>query len=287
MTNRIADPPAPFSVYTSTAMWSDPHVSQQMLKYHLDPLSMPASRPHAFIDRSVAWLADRVPIGSGVSLLDLGCGPGLYSSRFAALGARVTGVDVSWNSLAYARQQAERTGIEASYLEGSYLEMTLPMGFDVAAMIFCDFSVLSPVQRRRLLGKVKGALGNGGTFVFDVLNLAALSRVEPTQQSSDHPEGGFWSPQAYRESVETFVYPDAAVSLTRHSVEGAHQTRVFYNWFQYYTPESITRLLETSGFVVDEIVGSVAGDPYSDDEDEMAVIATVAPPRGHPAPSIE
>ena len=50
-------------------------------------------------------------------ILDLGCGPGLYASRLARLGHRVTGIDFSPASIRYARQQAEKAGLSCTYIE--------------------------------------------------------------------------------------------------------------------------------------------------------------------------
>jgi len=44
--SEICDRPQPFSVYTAEKLWNDPHVSNQMLKHHLDPSSDIASRNH-------------------------------------------------------------------------------------------------------------------------------------------------------------------------------------------------------------------------------------------------
>ena len=44
----------------------------------------------------------------GEEVLDIGCGPGHYSSRFAALSGHVTGIDISPNMLAYAQENARQ-----------------------------------------------------------------------------------------------------------------------------------------------------------------------------------
>jgi len=83
---------------SSEPLWDDDHISRQMLAAHLDPDLDAASRRHDVIDRSVAWLGSVIPAGGRV--LDLGCGPGLYTSRLAAMGYDVTGIDYSRRSIA-------------------------------------------------------------------------------------------------------------------------------------------------------------------------------------------
>ncbi len=80
--------PEPFSVYTTPEFWDDPHISAQMLRHHLDPMSPAASRTHAFIDRSVDWLCAVLGLGPSSRVLDLGCGPGLYAPDWTDAASR-------------------------------------------------------------------------------------------------------------------------------------------------------------------------------------------------------
>ena len=63
-----------------------------MLENHLDPSIDGASRDRSFIKKkSASWICQKVPPADYPSLLDLGCGPGLYSELFAESGYQVTG----------------------------------------------------------------------------------------------------------------------------------------------------------------------------------------------------
>ena len=136
--------PPLFSVYTAEELWTDPHLAQQMLAFHLDPDQDLASRNHAFVKRSLGWLNERFELGGGRRVLDLGCGPGLYANALAELGASVTGVDFSQNSLAYGRSEAESRGLDVVYEHGNYLEIDLQGTFDLILLIFGDFCPLDP-----------------------------------------------------------------------------------------------------------------------------------------------
>jgi SAM-dependent methyltransferase len=68
----------------------------------------------------------------GASLLDVGCGTGWFSRRFAAHGLQVTGIDPDPAALAYARSQ----GGEVSWIEAT--ATALPFGdnsFDCSAAV--------------------------------------------------------------------------------------------------------------------------------------------------------
>lgn len=99
-----------------------------MLQHHLTPDDDLASRTHAFIDASVAWLRERLGLGAGSRVLDLGCGPGLYAHRLARAGVEVLGIDVSRRSLEHARTVAEREGLPARFRRAATWRSTSAAG---------------------------------------------------------------------------------------------------------------------------------------------------------------
>lgn len=72
---------------------------------------------------------------TGKSVLDIGCGSGIYAVDFARRGAkRVVGVDFSGNMLALAGQEAKAHGVAAvcDFIQADFLELDLPEQFDVS-----------------------------------------------------------------------------------------------------------------------------------------------------------
>lgn len=92
---------------STSKFWDDEHISKSMLEAHLEPNIDAASRNHKFIDQSVEWINRIVPAQEYKSVLDLGCGPGLYTERLYNKGYSVTGVDLSKRSIEYAKKQAK------------------------------------------------------------------------------------------------------------------------------------------------------------------------------------
>src|SRR5579859_3787368 len=70
----------------------------------------------------------------GKTVVDIGCGGGLFAEDLARLGAHVIGVDPSAPSLQTARAHAEATGITVDYRRGSGEQLPLP---DSSADIAC------------------------------------------------------------------------------------------------------------------------------------------------------
>ncbi|MBN1174949.1 MAG: class I SAM-dependent methyltransferase [Micromonosporaceae bacterium] len=270
----LAARPAPFCATTTHLLWADPHISEHMLSCHLDGSSNTASRTTDFIDRCVGWLTGPMDIGTGSRVLDLGCGPGLYSNRLAALGADVTGVDFSARSIDHARGTAPGGPRQPTYLHGDYLDVAIPGTFDVALMICCDFCALSPEQRGGLLARLRTLLGDGGRFIVDVYGLAWMAAHEERRSFTANPCGGFWSPEAYFEFVNSFVYESERVTLDKYDIIEATRQRTIYNWLQCYDIDALADEFRRHGFEVTALLGDLTGAPFEPDSLEFAVVAT-------------
>ncbi len=273
---RINERPAPFAWLTTEALWTDPYISEQMLGYHLDGTIDLSSRRTSFIEASVAWIVETFGIGPGSRVVDLGCGPGLYTNRLAGTGARVTGVDFSRRSIGHAREVAERQGLSTTHVQADYLAWDGPGPFDLVLLIFCDYSALAPWQRESLLERMRRMIEPGGAVLFDVMSRAKLRDAIESASYRAHPGGGFWAPSPYFEFHNRFVYPDEAVTLDRYEIVEADRTRSFYNWLQHFDPESLEVELAGAGFQVDSVLGDVAGAPFDPAGREFAVVARLA-----------
>lgn len=86
---------------------------------------------------------ERAELGSvsGLEICHLQCHIGLDTLSLAGLGARVTGVDFSVESLRIARELSGRTGIEADFVESDVLDAAATLGrrFD---LVFTSRGVL-------------------------------------------------------------------------------------------------------------------------------------------------
>lgn len=265
--------PEPFSVYTARDLWTDEHTSAQMLKYHLNAEVDLSSRRHAFIERSVEWMVPRFDLAEGARVADFGCGPGLYANRLARRGARVTGIDFSARSLEHARGVAQGEGLDVEYVHGDYLDFETDARFRLVIMIMCDFCVLSPEQRARMLRKFRGLLEPGGRVLLDVSSLVSFAQRQEASLCEPNHLDGFWSPDPYYTFVNTFLYPSERVALDQYTIVEQRRTRTVYNWFQYFDPEGLRGEFERCGLEVEETLGDVAGAPYDPAAPEFAVIA--------------
>ena len=265
--------PDPFEFYTASDLWTDEHTSEQMLRFHLNEDIDVSSRNAEFINHSVEWIASDFNIGAGTKIADFGCGPGLYATRLAQIQADVTGIDFSKRSIQYAQEVATREGLLIHYVNQNYLEFETDDRYHLVLMIMCDFCVLSPNQRKKMLTKFHTFLEPGGLVLLDVYSLNAFKEREETAVYEANLLNGFWSPNKYYGFQNTFKYEREKVVLDKYTIIEADRTRTIYNWFQYFSPETLEREFTECGFTIEKIFSDVAGTPFDSKANEFAVVA--------------
>ena len=264
--------PEPFAK-SKAPFWDDPYISGQMLKAHLDPDRDLASRKHATIDKSVEWIVKELNLQKGNRILDLGCGPGLYCTRFAEKGLIVTGIDYSKRSIQYAKEYAASNKMEIEYIYKDYLSIDYNNVFDLVTLIYCDFGVLSDRDRDSLLCKVHESMKPGGYFLFDVCTPKYHDSVKE-ERTWKYEEKGFWRPIPYLLLTEKTKYPKQSVLLTQYIVFDSNSDFDIYRiWDHAYTKDSISKALSDAGFNEMQFYGDITGREYSDNSESMSIIA--------------
>ena len=270
---KINARPKPFEFYTAEELWTDEHTSLKMLEYHLNESIDISSRNIKFINRSAEWISNRFNLGTSNSVCDFGCGPGLYTSRFAQNGARVTGIDFSKRSIEYAKKTAAEKNLNIEYVHQNYLSFETDTRFDLITMIMCDFCALSPEQRKTLLKKIYNLLKPGGSVLLDVYTLKAFAQREEQATYEMNLLDGFWSPEKYFGFLNTFKYDEEKVVLDKYTIVWKNTTQVIYNWLQYFSKESLIAEFESNQFRVDDIFADIAGTNFNPEVMEMSVVA--------------
>jgi len=161
---------------------------------------------------------------SGIRLLDVGCGGGVLAEEFARLGPRVTGIDVSAESLEVARAHARSEGLSIDYQAGSATGLPFD-GSSFEVVSCCD--VLEHIPGwERVIAEVGRVLTPGGLFLFDTINRTPKSR-------------------------STFIFGLQEWSFTRLFPRDTHV------WEMFITPAELTDALEKQGMQVKGLSGGV------------------------------
>ena len=250
---------------TTGKFWTDPHIATQMLEAHLNPNTDAASRKPDFINRCSEWVSSLLP--SHASLLDIGCGPGLYTKRFAERGLRVTGLDFSENSITYAREYDP----VSRYVLQDYLTMDFDDEFDMITIIYYDFGALIPEERRELLRRVYKALRPGGHFLLDVYTPLRGKGKQGNTSWNVNPNGGFWSARPHICLNAEYFFEHTAEGH-RYVVIEENGIQCFNTWDCYFTRQSLLNEVATFGFAECGFYNDVTGQSHSNDSETICAI---------------
>ncbi len=255
--------------------WSEPGFSARMLHEHLTQDHDMASRRSELIDRHVDWIHQEMLACRPSKVLDLGCGPGLYTSRLARLGHVCTGVDYSPASIAHARKQAVNEALDCTYVQQDLRQAELGVEqYELAMLLFGELNVFQPAQIRRLLTNANRALVHGGILLLEPHTYAAvrkMGRSEPTWFSS---EGGLFSERPHLVLIENHWNRIDKTTTVRHYVIDAERGDVvrYAQSFQAYLAEEYDAMLRSCGFQGIQMRASV-GDVTDFTDDLLAIVA--------------
>jgi 2-polyprenyl-6-hydroxyphenyl methylase/3-demethylubiquinone-9 3-methyltransferase len=134
--------------------WWDPESEFKPL-HQINPLRL------EWIDRSVGL--------AGKKVIDIGCGGGILSESMAALGAEVTGIDLSDKALGVARLHLFESGQQVDYrlISAEAMALEAPGAFDVVTCMEMLEHVPDPASVIRACATV---VKPGGSVFFSTLN---------------------------------------------------------------------------------------------------------------------
>jgi len=231
----------------TSLMWTDPYISKQLLELHLNPEHDIASRSKTKIEYISNWILGQT-CKSKMKILDLGCGPGLYTELLARKGHLVTGVDFSENSIQYATQRAKEQNLNIEYIHKNYLDINFESHFDLVILIYLDFCVLLPDERAKVLENINRALKKGGLFVCDVVNEKNIDK-KIIPQSWEVQNSGFWRDTPYLALTNGYHYPEAKVFANHHIIITENdKVDTYIFWNHYYETSDLVSIFESTGF---------------------------------------
>lgn len=258
--------------------WSDPAFSQRMLAEHLSHEHDAASRRATLIDRHVTWIHHGLLAGRPGKILDLGCGPGLYTGRLAQLGHQCVGIDYGPAAVAYARQQAEEQGLACRYVEADVREADYGAGYDLVMMIHGELTVFRPPETRAIVAQSYAALNPGGQLVVEVHPLAAVEAIGRRGATWYSSTGGLFSERPHLCLRETYWDAGRQVATERYYIVDGQSRQISRHAasIQGYGDEEFVALLEASGFRDVARIPSLVGPEGEEDGNYIVLVARKA-----------
>jgi len=255
--------------------WDAPDFSRRMLDVHLAQDHDAASRRFEIIDKHVEWIHDHVLKGAPTRILDLGCGPGLYTSRLARRGHLCVGIDFSPASIAYAKEQAKAEGLECTYAQDDIRTVDYGDGYGLVLLAYGEINVFRPEEAKRILEKSYRALRPGGFLLLEPHTYQTVARIGKPSASWYSADSGLFSETPHLCLQESFWDEGCHVAIQRYYVIDAATRNVerYSSSTQAYTDEEYRTLLAGCGFRSVILSSSLDGSTGHPDDDMMVALA--------------
>ena len=271
-------PPEPWSEGDNIP-WNDPGFSRRMLREHFTQSHDLASRRSEKINEQVDWIHREILSAKPTEILDLCCGPGLYTSRLARLGHRCVGIDFSPASIEFAKKRAAKENLACDYIHADIRSAEYGSGFGFAMLIFGEFNVFRPSDATRILEKAHSALEVGGMLLLESHTNQAVRDFGSRPASWHASKGGLFSESPHLCLQENFWDDDAGVVTRRHFIVDAATGEVtrYAQSLKAYTTEQYRVILEKAGFKNVRFYDSLVGQKDESQPDLLAITARKLP----------
>lgn len=141
--------------------------------YHLLYKNRDLSEAQAFVGN----LCRDLQLPKGAEVLDLACGKGRHSRTLHSLGYKVTGADLSENSIEAARACSD-DGLE--FIVHDMREVIPNRSFDAVFNIFTSFGYFDHnEENEKVIRSVHSMLRTNGLFIIDFMNADKVIRTLP------------------------------------------------------------------------------------------------------------
>ena len=250
--------------------WNEPGFSARMLREHLNQNHDRASRRFEVIERQVAWIHHTLLGGEAGRVLDLGCGPGLYTSRLAELGHPCTGIDFSPASIDYAKEEAKNRGLACDYRLADLREAELGEGYQAILWWFGEFNTFSPTEAEALLSRAGAALRPNGRIALELHGPDYVQTLgEAPPQWTVH-EAGLFADEPHLTLRECDWHQSECVATERYFV--FHQDRacdVYAQTTQAHSDEALEALFLRAGLEEVSRYSTLTGDDLEEDDPDL------------------
>jgi SAM-dependent methyltransferase len=216
-------------------------------------------RDHAEAKQFMDNLTEYLNMPEGGKILDLACGKGRHSMYLNSLGYDVTGVDLSENSIAYAKQYENDT------LHFEVHDMCKPFNeqFDAVFNLFTSFGYFENEEDN--LNTIKAIKADLNEFGFGVIDFMNVHHVMENLQSEDVKTMDGIDFHQKRYVKDGYIFKD--ISFT---VDG--ETHQFQERVKALTLQDFELLFENAGVYLLDVFGDYKLRKYDKHNSERLVM---------------
>lgn len=251
--------------------WDDPEFSKRVLTEHLSQTTTAASKQKKTIQKECAWIFSTLMKHQPGRILDLGCGPGLYTEILAAKRNQCVGIDFAPAAIAYAKKHASHN---CEYLQGDIRKIDFGTGYDVILYNFGAINLLPEADAKAILEKAFHSLKPGGFVLIESSSVEAVDQIgnQPSMwYSADESIFSatphlclmecFWDEPSNTATERYYIIDGASGEVTSHCAST-----------KAYTEDEIATALNQAGFGEVEFYPSMTGEVPEYSQDFLVVV---------------
>lgn len=213
-------------------------------------------RDEAEAEQLVDLIEQTVDPQPNAHVVDVGCGRGRHVRILARRGYRVTGVDLSDESIAEARRQAASEGLSerVSFQIGDMREPVCSGCADGVVNLFTSFGYFQEdAENERALRAMVTALRPGGWFVQDFLNAPlVVESLEPSERET-----------AEGVAIRERRWVEEGRVNKEITLEKDGRTETFRESVRLFTLDDMKQMYDVVGLELVETFGDYEGAPHS------------------------
>ena len=239
--------------------WDDPEFSKRVLKEHLNQSSTAASKQKKTIQKECAWIFTNLMKNKPGRVLDLGCGPGLYTEIFAQKRCTCVGIDFAPAAIDYAKTHSSAF---CEYYQGDIRTTDFGTGFDVVLYNFGAINLLPPADVIKVLRKAYSALNSGGLILIESSSIEAVDQIGNQPSMWYSAEESIFSSRPHLCLMESFWDEATNTATERYYIVDTETNEVSQHCAntKAYTEEELAQILTDVGFASLEFHPSMTGD---------------------------
>jgi SAM-dependent methyltransferase len=220
----------------------------------------------------------------GGPVLELACGSGRLLAPLAQAGFDATGVDSSAAMLERARARLDKLGVTADLREQRVEALDLERSFRTIVFGLDSFGLLiRRTDQARALAAIRKLMTHDGRFILDLTNGNLRGAAEPGEEllhdvTAPDPETGRPITKiVLRRPLPGEQLDELRFFYDEQDARGYLQRTTVDLRLRWFTRFELELLLESAGFVVDELYGNYELEPFGDASPRLLVVARAVP----------
>ena len=199
-------------------------------------------------------------LSTATKVLDLACGKGRHALQVHQLGFPVLGVDLSDESIQYAKEFAT-SGLD--FKRADMRDLGMQQEVDLVLNLFTSFGYFQKEgDNRKVLESVSRALKPGGLMVLDYLNVSKVKNLLPQNEQVDRGEVQF----NIKKSLEgKFIVKH----IHFEDPSGAHNYQEFVKCIDY---SLFIQYFKSVGMEIVETFGNYDLDPFDEKNSDRLIL---------------